>query len=283
MVYIIFFYAEYQQINTFVKHSAIPNIEDIMKPIIFKEALKIWDTISVGENLNDVRLELEVHKKLLNIFQVGNYFYYVFNIKNSSFDLISDDVETLLGYKPKDLDLSTFLNKIHPDDQPWFLNIENKVSEFFSTLTLNQIPNYKVRYDYRMRKSDGEYIRILQQVITIQHNETGGILKTFGVHTDISHLKMEGNPVLSFIGLNGEPSFIDVDIKKMFPTPSNFLTQREIEILSLLVDGRETKEIAKQLFITNETVSTHRKNLLRKTKARNTSKLIAMAIRKGWI
>lgn len=255
-----------------------------MKPVlIFKEAIKIWDTISVGEKLNEVKLELEVHKQLLNIFQVGDYFYYIFNVKESRFDLISEEVETLLGYKRKDLDLHAFLNKIHPDDQPWFLNIENKVSEFFGKLNLEQIPNYKVRYDYRMRKSNGEYIRILQQVITIQHNETGGILKTLGVHTDISHIKMEGNPVLSFIGLNGEPSYIDVDIHKLFPTPSNFLTQREIEILSLLVEGKETKEIAAELFITNETVSTHRKNLLRKSKARNTSEMIAMAIRKGWI
>lgn len=254
-----------------------------MKPVIYKEALKIWDKISLGENLNEVKLELEVHKKLLNIFQVGDYYYYTFNLRDSKFDFMSKEVEKVLGYKPEELDVYTLINKIHPNDQPWFLNIENKVVEFFGQLSVSQIPNYKVRYDYRIKKSDGEYIRILQQIITIQFSETGRILKTFGVHTDISHIKMEGNPVLSFIGLNGEPSFIDVDIHKLFPTPSNFLTQREIEILSLLVEGKETKEIAAELFITNETVSTHRKNLLRKTKARNTSEMIAMAIRKGWI
>ena len=175
------------------------------------------------------------------------------------------------------------INKIHPEDQSWFLNIENKVAEFFRKLSLAQIPNYKVRYDYRMRKSNGEYIRILQQVITIQHNEEGGVLRTLGIHTDISHLKMEGRPVLSFIGLNGEPSFIDVDIQKIFPEPSEFLSGREREILSLLVDGKETKEIAAELFISPETVRTHRKNLPRKTQARNTSEMIAMAIRKGWV
>lgn len=254
-----------------------------MKPIIFKEALKIWDKISVGEKLNEMKFELEVHKKLLNIFQVGDYYYFIFNLKDSQFDLMSKEVEMMLGYKADEFDLPLFISKIHPDDQPWFLNIESKVSEFFSTLSLEQIPNYKVRYDYRIKKSNGEYIRILQQIITIQHNETGGVLRTFGVHTDISHLKLEGNPVLSFIGLNGEPSLIDVDIKSVFPIPSAFLTNREREILSLLVDGKETKEIAAELFISNETVSTHRKNLLRKTKARNTSEMITMAIRKGWI
>lgn len=254
-----------------------------MKPVIFEEALKIWDKISAGEKLNEVELELEVHKKLLNIFQVGDYYYYIFNIKDSKFDFISKEVENVLGYKPEELDVSTFINKIHPDDQPWFLNIENKVVEFFSQLQTEQIPNYKVRYDYRLRKSDGGYIRILQQVVTIQFNKTGGILKTFGVHTDISNLKIEGKPVLSFIGLNGEPSFINVDIKKVFKVSLKFLSCRECEILSMLVDGKETKEIAETLFISPATVSTHRKNLLAKTKAKNTSEMVARAITKGWI
>lgn len=254
-----------------------------MKPVIFKEALKIWNKISVGQKLNEMKFELEVHKKLLQIFQTGDYFYYIFNLKDSCFDLISVEVETMLGYKREELDLLSFLNKIHPDDQPWFLNIENKVAEFFRNLTLEQIPDYKVRYDYRMRKSNGTYIRVLQQVVTIQHNEEGGVLRTFGVHTDISHLKMDGRPVLSFIGLNGQPSFIDVDIQKIFPAPSEFLSRREREILSLLTAGKETKEIASELFISAETVSTHRKNLLQKTQARNTTEMVAMAIRNGWV
>ena len=60
-----------------------------MKPSVFKEALKIWDKISVGEKLSEVKLELEVHKKLLNIFQVGDFYYYIFNLKDSQFDLVS--------------------------------------------------------------------------------------------------------------------------------------------------------------------------------------------------
>ncbi len=254
-----------------------------MKSVFFKEALKIWGKISEGEQLKATLFDAGVHKKLLNLFKVGDYFYYIFNLKDSKFELMSEEVETMLGYKREELDLQFFLNNIHPEDQPWFLNIESKVAEFFGQLSLAQILNYRVRYDYRMKKSNGEYIRILQQVITIQHNETGGVLRTFGVHTDISHLKMEGKPILSFIGLNGELSFIDVDIEKVFPTPSSFLTAREIEILSMLVEGVETKEIASQLFISNETVSTHRKNLLRKTEARNTSEMIMLAIRKGWV
>ena len=127
---------------------------------------------------------------------------------------MSEEVEAVLGYKPSEMDVSMLINKIHPDDQPWFLNIESKITEFLGGLTLDQIPNYKFRYDYRIQKKNGDYIRILQQTITLQYSEIGGIMKTFVVHTVISSLKKEGNPVVSFIGLNGEPSFIDIKIEK---------------------------------------------------------------------
>jgi DNA-binding CsgD family transcriptional regulator len=254
-----------------------------MKTTIITEALKIWDKAAIGLPAKAALFDLEIQKKLLNIFSVGDYYYYIFNVEESKLDLLSEEISLILGYNYEEIDLSFLVSKIHPDDQPWFLNIEHKILEFFSTITEEQIPNYKVRYDYRIRKNDGEYIRILQQTITLQHSEIGGILRTFGVHTDISDLKMEGKPVLSFIGLNGEPSFIDVEIEKIFPIPSNFLTNREQEILLMLVNGRKTKEIAEILNISQETVSTHRRNILTKTNARNTSELIVMAIKKGWV
>jgi DNA-binding CsgD family transcriptional regulator len=254
-----------------------------MRPTTFNKATKIWKKTTTGITVTSVLFDLEVQKKLLNIFSVGDYYYYIFDVKEAKLDLLSEEIVSILGYNYDELDMTFLVSKFHPEDQPWFLNIENKIVEFFSTLSLTQIPNYKVRYDYRIQKSNGEFIRILQQVIVLQHSEVGGILKTFGVHTDISHLKMDGKPVLSFIGLNGEPSFIDVEIEKVFPIPSTFLTNREQEILLLLVNGYETKEIAKEFGISPYTVSTHRKNLLNKTKARNTSEMISMSIKKGWV
>ena len=254
-----------------------------MESTFITSAIKIWNKISIGEKLAEVQLELDIHKKLLNIFQVGESYFYIFDVENLEFNYKSPEMEQVLGYPLDTLNIPFLMDKIHPEDQPWFLNIEGKVIEFFGGLTLEQIPNYKVRYDYRIKKADGAYIRILHQVVTLQYCDTGRIIKTFGAHTDISHLKMEGIPVLSFVGLNGEPSYINVDIKKEFRVSSEFLTKREREILSLMVDGKKTKEIAEVLYISEATVSTHRKNLLFKTKAKNTSEMVVMAIMKGWV
>ncbi|WP_276370931.1 response regulator transcription factor [Chryseolinea sp. H1M3-3] len=54
-------------------------------------------------------------------------------------------------------------------------------------------------------------------------------------------------------------------------------SQREREVLNLLSEGRSSKEIADQLFITERTVETHRKNMLEKSNVKNTVELVAYA------
>lgn len=54
-------------------------------------------------------------------------------------------------------------------------------------------------------------------------------------------------------------------------------SKREKEVLHLIADELTTKEIAKQLYISYETVQTHRKNLLLKLNAKNTAGLMRRA------
>lgn len=52
------------------------------------------------------------------------------------------------------------------------------------------------------------------------------------------------------------------------------LTVREIEVLGLIMQGLTNHEISEKLFISYETVRSHRKNILEKTGAKNTAALI---------
>ena len=62
----------------------------------------------------------------------------------------------------------------------------------------------------------------------------------------------------------------------------NFTT-REFEIINLLADGNRAIDIASELFVSEFTVRTHLKNILRKSHARNTTALVATCIRQGLI
>lgn len=258
-----------------------------MKPEIFVKANKIWAELSREIEEQDFNFNLEAHKEILNVFHIGEYYHFFFNIKQTCFDYFSPNVTRVLGYEVEEIDVPFFIGNIHPDDQPWFLNFESKVAEFFLNLTYEQIPKYKVSYDYRIKKKCGEYIRVLQQILTVNFDKDGRLLRTLGIHTNISHLKSPdvsgGRPSLSFIGLDGEPSFYNVEVKDLFSKSELTLTNREREVLCLIVNGKKSAEIADHLYISKHTVDTHRKNLLRKTKTETTAKLITHSIKNGLV
>lgn len=61
------------------------------------------------------------------------------------------------------------------------------------------------------------------------------------------------------------------------------LTQRELDVLKRISEGKNTQEIAQELCVSTNTVDTHRRHLLEKLNARNVADLIMTAISKGII
>jgi len=79
------------------------------------------------------------------------------------------------------------------------------------------------------------------------------------------------------------PEINNIIIKSVAPQNVSALTERELEILKLLIDERTSKEIANKLFISERTVETHRKNMLRKTNAQNTIGLVKYAFQNSLV
>lgn len=61
------------------------------------------------------------------------------------------------------------------------------------------------------------------------------------------------------------------------------LTDREKEVLALIVAGNSNKEIANMLFVSTRTVDAHRRNLMSKLKAKNTADIVRVAFMKKLI
>ena len=254
-----------------------------MDKFALKKARDIWKEIGQHKKPKELQVEIELYKKMLNLFQVGKYCYFIFNPPELRMEYINESVTNLLGYNQDEFTLERFLAAIHPDDLQNYLNFEASITEFWQNLPPEKVFKYKTRYDFRIRCKNGRIKRLLQQVAVIQSDEEGAVLRTFVIFTDITDLKRTNKMVLSIIGLEGEPSYIDIKpIQEMVPS-KNILTPRESEVFRLLVTECKTAEIAEIMAISTHTVSTHRKNIFRKTNTNSVLQLMKLGLEKGWI
>lgn len=245
---------------------------------------KKWKEIGRSNNdLSELKLDVDLYKKLLNLFQVGEFYYFVFSPYLGEIEYTSPLLTEVLGYDCQNFNIDRMLSLIHPEDIATFINFENKVVEFKKGLTPEQILKYKTLYNYRIRKANGDYLHILQQSITIQCDENGAVLRNFVTHTDISDFKKDTSKNLSFVGIDGEPTYRNVIVGEELIASKKLFTKREHEILCLLSQNLSTKEIAEILNISHYTVSTHRKNIHEKCGTKTTLELVTKAVENNWI
>jgi len=72
-------------------------------------------------------------------------------------------------------------------------------------------------------------------------------------------------------------------MKDTIETAIGILTKREKAILTLIADGFSSRKIASKLFVSTNTISHHRANMLRKTSCKNSEELVKYAIKAGLI
>lgn len=254
-----------------------------MDKSLLKKAGDIWKEIGQHKKPEALQVEIELYKKMLNLFQVGEYCYFIFNPPELIMEHTNDSIKALLGYTPEEFVFEKFLEVIHPDDLNNYLSFESTITEFWQKLDPQKVFKYKTQYDFRIRCKNGEVKRLLQQVAVIQSDDEGAVLRTFVIFTDITNLKRSNKMMLSIIGLEGEPSYVNIKSIQSFVSPEVKLTKRETEILRLIADDFQSAEIAEKLNISIHTVSTHRKNIFKKTNASSIVQLVKMGLEKGWL
>ncbi len=90
---------------------------------------------------------------------------------------------------------------------------------------------------------------------------------------------VQENVISSMSSVAGEDELNDKEADSMIKN----ITTREMEILQLIALGLTSQDIAEKLFISKNTVETHRKNLLAKLNVKNTASLLKFAYRKGLV
>ena len=196
---------------------------------------------------------------------------------------VSQSIYDIHGFEPNTVTFDDILRSIHPDDIEFVSQAEAANIDFlYKNIGKENILNYKTNFSFRSRMKNGNYELLNHQAIILTVDESGRFGKSLNIHTCIDHLTKINTNQISLIGLNGFPSYMNIDIVPNFGHYITY-TKREIEIIKCISEGYSNKKIAENLHISEGTVKKHRNNINKKSGCKNSVELINKTILQGLI
>ncbi len=226
----------------------------------------------------------EVHLQILdyldNVKLFHNQFIYIHHIKTGKF--YHKGFEQCLGYRFKELTADFFVRNIHVEDRVTYFNVSKALLSFVTFHAPDLVPfesNFHI--NYRIKNADNLYVPILRQSSVMILNESHQIEAYLSLCTDMTNILDSIRIKWHMFGPKSEqfPQFLYQYANKK----TGIFSERELEILQLLIEGCSSIEIGERLFISLNTVNTHRKSLMKKANVKKTVELIEFARERGYI
>ncbi|MBN1145112.1 MAG: PAS domain-containing protein [Bacteroidales bacterium] len=227
---------------------------------------------------------LDYHTRLLeSIDVVDSGCISVFDLYQRKHVYYSPKYASVLGWDAErashDVEYSNSL--IHPDD----LLLLYKAGIYYISLGFafadkTSSKYYKAIFEYRVKRKNGSYVRVIEQQKPLEFDKSGNVwlalsMLDFSPDTDIN-APFRGR----LVNQNSGELYRFPPEEEVF-SPSTQLTNREKEILQLIASGLISKEIADKLYISVNTVNTHRQRIIEKLNVSNTYEAIRYAHERG--
>lgn len=246
----------------------------------------IWDSLQVATRTPHQPFEPGFDELMSSIFGMGQVYHYLIDFYDMGISHLSSGFKAAHGIENGQVGhINDILSLIHPDDMNFVAGAEKKVMNYlYHVLGADKLRSYKASYNFRFRTADGTYRLYNHQSLILKLDQQNNIVKSLNIHTDISHLGAKNNYRCSLIGLAGEPSFLDLEVEDSLELiGKKKFSRRETEVIALLAKGFTTAGIARQLFISVDTVKFHRRNILLKSGCANVAELVARSISEAWV
>lgn len=198
---------------------------------------------------------------------------------------ISESIYEMTGYTRAEVEkggLWFTYKHIHPIDLLKLGRVLLKVRKALNSLTPDERLASRLTFDIRFKCKDSKYKWILQNVHTLSLSPSGKPHILLFTSSDITPYK-RGEAMNYSLHTHREGKGFITIIEGSLQNDSLPLSVREVEILKLTSEGHSEKEISDILFLSKETVKTHRRNMLQKTEAKNSVDMVRMGIANGWI
>jgi len=207
-------------------------------------------------------------------------FFCITDTQKLEFKYVSKNMHSSLGYSNEELlegGMKFFWSKIHPQDVDNWLQALNSLMEF----TTQEIPeesrnqmNYT--WNYRLRNAQDNYLNIIQNTTPLGFDANMKPIIGLAHYTVVSpDIEMPQTASAKMLNSEGEyeTKYFDNFSQKLL---HDGITNRERDIIRLLVLNNSSKQIAQKLFISSKTVDTHRRNILKKLNISSTGELLGI-------
>ncbi len=222
-------------------------------------------------------LQFYFDKIVHSIYGTDSFYYFVVDFSDNSIANVSKTIEEIHGLNPNTASINDIFKIIHPEDLSFVKMADDASFKFiFNKIEKKKILNYKKCYNFRAKTKSGKYSLFNHQALVLTTTKNGGYGLILNIHTNIDHLNSINNKTYSIIGLNGNPSYLNLKLRN-----KTSFSKREMEIVKLIADGNTNETIAKKLFISPLTVKKHRSNILNKSDCKTIAQLVKESVLSG--
>jgi DNA-binding CsgD family transcriptional regulator len=233
---------------------------------------------------NRYKQYLANHPLVKNLWTIGHFFVVVANTNEWKTEFAGGECEEVSGYSAAEIEALHAEFIIHfnlPEDTGFNLDISKLAIQYVNTRPIEEKPLVFAVYFYRARRKDGKVITVQHQTIPLYFDENNIPFIFSNIFTDISYLGVTQVPHALIVNrFTNEVFLIEPDRLQLTKVETLF-SAREREVIRLLLKGNNSRLIAQQLFVSPETVRTHRKNILKKAGLSSTVGLLGYALTHG--
>lgn len=211
---------------------------------------------------HNISQEHPIVQKLEELMEENDQFFSVRNMSLIQYVYTSKRSMEILGVEPCDVNAGFFLNSVHPDDFDRLGTGKVHMMKLTEKIYAAKAGSAFMSYTLRIRDSEGIYKNLLGQSYLFYSGIPCKAVYMIQVITNVSWCKK----------INKDGHYYAGDDISLFKFPDenllcmgSILSTREIEIVKLIAKGLSSKEIAQKIFLSVNTVNTHRKNITKKT------------------
>lgn len=230
--------------------------------------------------INDtVKKHIERLKEIDAVLPPSTTFLILTNASSSSYEYISQNFEYVTGYSRKLLyekGIPCFLSLVHADDIHIWLQVLKELMDFCTTeIKEEHRKRMNFQYNYRIRIANDRYINILENQIPLQLDRTGKPIIGLGHFTAFGN--GDFHPIRASAKILNDNDMYETIFCKNYSGQLliDCLSNRERDVLRMLALNKTSKQIAGNLFLSEHTVDTHRRNIIKKLNISSTSEILA--------